>query len=208
MRLHQVILASLLPAASLASSSDAAIIAFTQQSVWQLFSSSNGTFQVTETFDNYASGAYAPALSGSAGGVAWTAAALGGIEVGTVAGSKALSTVDPVALTLTFSGTPVQGIGANVFGTDAGFAVVPIVVRVTLFDGTSIVRTMSGADSFLGVWSTGAGITSIQVLATPVAGSSAVAFPTIDNLTFAVVPAPGAFLALAAAVAAPRRRRA
>jgi hypothetical protein len=208
MRLHQVILASLLPAASLASSSDAAIIAFTQQSVWELFSSSNGTVRVTETFDVYASGPYGPTLSGSAGSVGWTAAALGGIEIGTVAGSQALSTVDPVLLTLTFSGTPVRGIGANVFGTDAGFGVTPIVVRVTLFDGTSIVRTMSAADSFLGVWSTGAGITSIQVLATPVAGSSAVAFPTIDNLTFAVVPAPGAFLALAAAVAAPRRRRA
>ena len=125
-----------------------------------------------------------------------------------MAGSKALSTVDPVALTLTFSGTPVRGIGANVFGTDAGFAVVPIVVRVTLFDGTSIVRTMSGTDSFLGVWSTGADITSIQVLATPGSGSALAAFATIDNLTFAVVPAPAAFLSLAAAVAAPRRRRA
>ena len=208
MRLHQVILASLLPAASLASSSDAAIIAFSQQSVWELFSNANGTVRATETFDVYASGTTGPTLAGSVGGVSWLAAAAGGIEVGTVAGSQALSTVDPVALTLTFSGTPVRGIGANVFGTDAGFSVIPIVVRVTLFDGTSIVRTMSGADSFLGVWSTGAGITSIQVLATPVAGSSAVAFPTIDNLTFAVVPAPGAFLALAAAVAAPRRRRA
>lgn len=208
MRLHQVILASLLPAFSIVSGSDAAIIAFSQQSVWDLFTSSSGTIRATETFDVYASGTSGPSLSGSVGGVSWLAAAAGGVKVGTAAGSQVLSTADQAVLTLAFSGTAVQGVGANVFGTDATFGVVPATIRVTLLDGTSIVRTMSSAGSFLGIWSTGAAISSIQVLSSEASGSGSAAFATVDNLTFAVIPAPATCLVLAAAAAAPRRRRA
>ena len=97
MRLHQAIQASLLPAAFLVSTSDAAIIAFTQQSVWELFSSSNGTVRVTETFDVYASGPYGPTLSGSAGSVGWTLAA----SVGDPAAARLLGWLALSVLVLT-----------------------------------------------------------------------------------------------------------
>lgn len=207
MRLHTLVLASIIPAASLLSTSQAAIVAFTQRSVWDLYTSSNGASRATEDF-NGLSGTFTPALAGSRGGVDWLASAPGGIEVGSAGGTPALSTVDPAALTLRFSGAPVRGIGANVFGIDDAFSVVPVVVRISLFDGTTIVRTMTSTSSFVGVWSTGADITSVEILPLPADGSSTTLFATVDNLTFAVVPAPAAGLVLVAAAAMPRRRRA
>ena len=207
MRLHQLIPAFLLPAALFASRSDAAIIAFSQQALWDQFTSNNGATLAVESFDAYV-GAAAPSLSGPAAGVQWLAAAAGGVRVGTAAGSPALSTTDSAPLVLTFSGTGVRGIGTNVFGTDSGSGIVPLVVRVTLSDGTSIVRTMSSTASFLGVWSTGPDITSILFVPESSASPGALAFATVDNLTFAVIPAPASGIAFAAAAAlAPRSRR-
>lgn len=206
MRLQPSFLAFLVPALTLSDASDAAIIAFTQRSVWDAFAAANGASRSTETFSSY-SGPYLTDLSGTTGGVQWLAEAPGGVEVGTAAGSAALSTIVPSTLTLTFGGASVRGIGTNVFGTDSSFGIVPIVVRFVLSDGTNIVRSMSSATSFVGVWSTGSAITSIQILPETSALSGAVAFATIDDLTFAVIPGPAAGLTIAALAVRPNRRR-
>jgi len=206
MRTHQFIATLFLPAVALAHHADAAIIAFSQRSVWEGWASSNGASQSTETFDAF-SGIYQPQLAGAVGGVGWTAAAAGGLDVRAAGGTQALSTANPAELLFVFSGVPVQGVGANVFGTDAGRNVLPLVVRLTLSDGTSVVRTVSSTSSFVGLWSTASAITSMRI--TPQAGGDSLtgSFANVDNLSFAAVPGPGTFALLAAAGMTARRRR-
>lgn len=206
MRTDTLIATLILPVASVVHNADAAIIAFTQRPVWELFTTNNGASRSSETFDSY-SGLYQPALSGSAGGVNWTAAASGGLDVRAAAGTQSLSTATPGELLIDFSGAPIQGLAANVFGTDASRSVIPIVVRLTLSDGTSIVRTAASATSFVGFWSTGSSITSIRIRPELSGDSLTSAFVNVDDLTFAAIPAPGPVALLAVAGLAARRRR-
>jgi hypothetical protein len=125
--LGRTIQASLAATAAIATNSDADIIAFTQKIVWEAFTNSQGAGRSVETFDVY-SGFYPSTLTGTSGGVSWSAGASGGLYVGVAAGSSSLSTNNPGALTIDLSGAAVRGIGANVFGTDIDFNVVPSVV--------------------------------------------------------------------------------
>jgi hypothetical protein len=190
----------------LAHHADAAIIAFSQRSVWEAYASVSGASRSTETFDAF-SGIYQPQLTGSVGGIGWTATADGGLDVRAAGGTQALSTANPVELLFVFSGTPVHGVGANVFGTDAGRNVLPIVVRLMLSNGTSVVRTVGSATSFVGFWSTDSAITSVRILPEAGGESLAGAFANVDNLTFAAIPGPGTVVLLAAAGVTVRRRR-
>lgn len=206
MRTEQLIATLIIPAVSLAHHADAAIIAFSQRSVWEAYASANGASRSTETFDAF-SGIYQPQLTGSVGGIAWTATADGGLDVRTAGGTQALSTANPAELLFVFSGTPMHGVGANVFGTDAGRNLLPIAMRLTLSDGTSVVRTVGSTTSFVGFWSTGPAITSMRILPDTGGASLAGAFVNVDNLTFAAVPGPGTIALLAAAGVTGRRRR-
>lgn len=199
--------ASLAATAAIATSSDAGIIAFTQKVVWEAFTNTQGAGRSVETFDAY-SGFYPSALVGSTGGVTWSASASGGLFVGAAGGSSSLSTFDPGALTIDLSGAAVRGFGANVFGTDTDFNVVPSVVQVTLADGTNYFASVSAASNYMAFWSTSAAITSITFGASAPAGQSNTVFPTVDNLTFAVIPGPATCLIFVAAGACNRRRRA
>jgi hypothetical protein len=198
--------ASLAATAAFVTSADAGIITFNQKIVWEAFTNNAGAARSVETFDAY-SGFYPGSLAGSAGGVNWTASAPGGVYVGVVGSSKALSTNDPELLTIGLSGDPVRGVGGNFFGTDINFNVVPTVVQVTVAGGTTYTASVSSATGFIAFWSTSGAITSIAFGASAPAGSTANVYPTVDNLTFAVIPGPATCLILVAAGACSRRRR-
>ena len=196
---------SLIVASAIASSSSATIIVFTNESDWDNFAAGNGAAMFTETFETY-NGFYASPLTGSMGGVNWAANAAGGIFVGAVGTSQALSTNNPVPMTLSFTGATVQGVSGNLYATDSSFNVVASIVRLSLQDGTSYVGYIDSATAFLGFFSTTSAITSIEITAQPLAGGPLNVYPTFDNMTFAV-PAPGAIALLGLAGFAGRRRR-
>ena len=180
----------------------AAMVTFTNNTLWSSYSAAQGSSVATETFNSY-NGFYLNGLTGNAGGIQWTASAPGELY----AGSGYMSTNSADAL-LTFNLSPsVQGVGGNFFSTDASFNILPAVIGVTLADGTSYVGFASSAADFIGFYSTGAAISSISV---SVAGAlpAGTNFATVDNLYFAV-PTPGAFalIGVAGLVGFSRKRR-
>ena len=180
----------------------AAMVTFTNNTLWSSYSAAQGSSVATETFNSY-NGFYLNGLTGNAGGIQWTASAPGELY----AGSGYMSTNSADAL-LTFNLSPsVQGVGGNFFSTDASFNILPAVIGVTLADGTSYVGFASSAADFIGFYSTGAAISSISIT---VAGAlpAGTNFATVDNLYFAV-PTPGAFalIGVAGLVGFSRKRR-
>jgi len=181
----------------------AAMVTFSNATLWNGFSVGQGASIATETFNAY-NGYYANGLTGNAGGIQWTASAPGNLY----AGLGYMSTNSPEAL-LTFNLAPsVQGVAGNFFATDASFGILPAIIGVTLADGSAYVGYAATAADFVGFYSTGAAISSISV---SVAGNlpAGTNFATVDNLYFAVVPAPGAvaLLGLAGLVSGARKRR-
>ena len=180
----------------------AAMVTFTNSTLWNSFSVGQGKTVATENFNSY-NGFYANGLTGNAGGIQWTASAPGDLY----AGSGFLSTNNPEAL-LTFNMSPsVQGVAGNFFATDFNFNVLPAIIGVQLADGSAYVGYAASAADFVGFYSTGAAIASISV---SVAGNLPVNtnFATVDNLYFAV-PAPGALalVGFAGLVGGARKRR-
>ncbi len=180
----------------------AAIVSFTNNTLWTAYSAQQGYTVATETFNAY-NGFYANGLTGNAGGIQWTATAPGNLY----AGMAFMSTNNPEAL-LTFNLSPsVQGVGGNFFSTDPSFNIIPAIFGVTLADGSAYVGNTSSLADFVGFFSTGAAISSISM---SVAGNlpAGTHFATVDNLYFAVaVPAPGAAALLGLAALVSRRRR-
>ena len=181
----------------------AAMITFSNKTLWSGFSAAQGKAVVTETFNSY-NGYYLNGLTGNAGGIQWTASAPGELY----AGSGFMSTNSAEAL-LTFNLSPsVQGVAGNFFATDASFNIIPAIIAVQLADGSAYVGYAATLADFVGFYSTGAAISSISM---SVAGNlpSGTNFSTVDNLYFAVgaVPAPGAAALLGLAALVSRRRR-
>lgn len=181
----------------------AAMVTFTNSMLWNGFSAGQGASVVTENFNSY-SGFYVNGLSGTTGGIQWTASAPGELY----ADLGYMSTNNPGQV-LTFSLSPsVQGVAGNFFGTNQAFGVVPAIIGVQLGDGSSYVGYATSAADFVGFYSTGAAIASISVSVANVAGTNPI-YATVDNLYFAVVPAPGAIalLGVAGLVSGVRKRR-
>ena len=195
-------MAALALVATCASSASAAILVFTDQFLYNIYSSSYT--HAAENFDSY-SGNFTSGVSGLSGAVAWSATANSGVAV--VNGRLGSSSPEP--LTLAFaSGPSVYGMGGNVFGVDAAGTAVPSLVFIMLNDGTSYTNLIDSSSAFVGFISTGAAITSMRVSAQSLPGGSANVYPTLDNMDFAYVPAPGAFALLGlAGLAGSRRRR-
>ena len=180
----------------------AAMVTFTNATLWNGFTVAQGGSVATETFNSY-NGFYLNGLTGNAGGIQWTASAPGELY----AGSGFMSTNSPEAL-LTFTLSPsVQGVAGNFFATDASFNILPAIIGVQLADGSAYVGYAASAADFVGFYSTGAAISSISV---SVAGNLPAGsnFATVDNLYFAV-PAPGAvaLIGLAGLIGGSRKRR-
>jgi len=182
----------------------AAVVTFTDNTLWTSFSTAQGSSVATETFNAY-NGFYTNGLTGNAGGIQWTATAPGNLY----AGLGYMSTNNAEAL-LTFNLSPsVQGVGGNFFSTDASFNFLTAIIGVSLADGSAYLGFASSPAAFIGFYSTGAAISSISV---SVAGAlpAGTNFATVDNLSFAVpVPAPGAFalIGVAGLVGISRKRR-
>ncbi|NBQ14611.1 MAG: hypothetical protein EBU31_08395 [Proteobacteria bacterium] len=190
-------------AVTLTQASSAAMVTFTNASLWTFFATSRGATTAAETFNSY-SGNYAGGATGSVGGIQWQANAPGGVVAG--AGFLATQSSDTV---LTFSMSPsVQGVAGNFFASDGGpsFNAVPAIISVVLNDGTSYIGYAASAADFVGFYSTGAAISSVAV---SVAGNAFTGsyYATADNLYFAVVPAPGAVALIAVAGLVGSRRR-
>ena len=184
--------------AMLASSASAAIATYSNFSYWQQDVVAAGASVATETFNSY-NGYYASPLTGSVGGINWSATATGGLFCKT----GYFSTNNPVAATFTFA-PGVMSVGANIFGTDSNFNIVAARITVTLADGSSYIASATGPTDFVGFISNGVAISSLTMNAV---GSGNV-YVTADNLYFGVVPAPGSVALLACAgLSATRRRR-
>ena len=181
----------------------AAIITFSNNTLWSGFVASQGKTVATENFNSY-NGFYLNGLTGNAGGIQWTASAPGELY----AGSGFMSTNSADAL-LSFNLSPsVQGVGGNFFATDDIFNIIPAIIGVQLADGSAYLGYAVSIADFVGFYSTGAAISSISM---SVAGNlpSGTNFSTVDNLYFAVgaVPAPGAVALIGLAALISRRRR-
>lgn len=184
--------------AMLASGASAAIATYSSFSFWQQDVVASGSSVGTETFNLY-NGFYSSPLTGSVGGINWSATATGGL----FCDSGYFSTNNPVAATFTFA-PGVMSVGANIFGTDSSFNIVAARITVTLADGSSYIASTSVPTDFVGFISNGAAISSLTMNAV---GSGNV-YVTADNMYFGVVPAPGAVALLACAgLSATRRRR-
>jgi len=194
-------MAAVVVSAALSSSASAAILIFTDSFLFDIQTAS--LTRSSENFNAY-SGSYASPLTGSAGAVNWSATASAGLNV--VGGQ--LSAGSPGPMTIAFSGADVYGVSGNFFGTDGASTVVPSLVLVSLNDGTSYLNLIDTSTVFVGFVSTGAAISSISVSAQPLPGGATSVYPTVDNLGFAYVPAPGAIALLGlAGLAGSRRRR-
>lgn len=191
-------------AVMLTQAASAAMVTFTNVSLWTGFAASRGASTSSETFNSY-SGSYTGGATGSVGGIQWQANAPGGVVAG--AGFMSTQSADTV---LSFTVSPsVQGIAGNFFASDGGpsFNAVPAIISVVLNDGSSYIGYATSATDFVGFYSTGAAISSVAV---SVASNSLTGsyYATADNLYFAAVPAPGAAaLMVVAGIVGGRRRR-
>lgn len=185
-------------AIAVTSASSAAVVSFTNKFVWDGYVTASGASIATETFDSFANG-FATTASGVVGGITWTAGAANGLFV---EGGQ-MSTNLPETLNFTFS-PEVRGVSGNIYSTDISFNIVASIIEVTLTDGTSYIGYSDSATSFVGFYSTGASIASMSITSTALGGGSV--YPTVDNLYFASVPAPGALALVGLAGLAARRR--
>ena len=195
------LIASALMCGVVGSSASAAVIRYTNLSLWSDDVVTAGSSVATENFNSY-NGYYANPLTGNAGGISWSATAAGGLFVQS-GNFKAFNA--NTAVTFTFA-PGVMAVGGNIFGTDSGFNANNSKITVTLADGSSQVGSAGNAASFVGFISDGAAISSIVVSATKT-GSNV--WVTADNLYFGVtaIPAPGAAALLGLAALVSRRRR-
>ena len=180
----------------------AAMVTFTNGTLWSTFLAYQGETVATEDFNSY-NGFYASGLSGNAGGIPWTASAPGDLYAGL--GFMSTNNADAL-LTFTLS-RGVQGVAGNFFATDASFNTLPAIIGVQLVDGSAYVGYATSAVDFVGFYSTGAAIASISVSVASIFpyGNQ---FATVDNLYFAV-PAPGAIalIGVAGLIGGTRKRR-
>jgi len=114
--------------AMLTSSASAALTTYSSFTYWTEDVVAAGNTVATETFNSY-NGYYASPLTGSVGGITWSANADGGLYCNGELGY--LSSNYPVPATFTFN-PGVTSVGGNIFGTDAYFGLVDAKITVTL----------------------------------------------------------------------------
>lgn len=184
----------------------AAILTFTDSTLYDTAVAGMG--RATETFDGLV-GASGAVLTGAASGsgltIAWSASSTGGVSVSPFGGSPALTTGSAAAVTLSNFGVPVMGISGWFYGRNGTVGATSLMLSVILDDGTSAVSLIDATTGFVGIYSNSAASVASLTL-TPQSGGGALA-PVIDNLNFAVMPAPGAVALLAFAGLARSRRR-
>ena len=196
-----------LAALGMSSIASGAVVLINSRAAWDAYVGFQGATVATEDFESFANG-FQLSATGTAGGTTWTANATAGLYFGqvNVPPLHQVISTNSEEVTLNFTFAPgVQGIGGEMFGTNADFGVLLARITVTLADGTSYVNDQDDATDFVGFYSNGATISSISV-----ATSTPDTYATVDNLYFATVPAPGALalISLAGVVGGRSRRRA
>ena len=193
-----------LAGACVVQSASAAIVVTTNEALWNSAVAGFGVV-ATETFDGIANGSYNSPFGGSvtpsavgAPTVNWSASAAGGLNVQ----NGVFSTNNPTTLTFTF--TPgVRAVAGNFFGTDVNFGNATVLFTVELSDGPAYEGISSDPTTFTGFRSTSAAVTISSLKLTVVNAPGFVGggdvYPSVDNLYFGVIPAPGAFAILGAA---------
>jgi len=186
---------------AITSALSAAVTSYSDFSFWTEDVVASGSSVATETFNSY-SGFYST-MTGSTGGINWTASASDGLYCD----FGLFSTNMPnVAATFTFA-PGVQAVGGNIFGTAVDFSSISNAkIKVTLADGSAYVGYSSSATDFVGFVSDGAAISSMSILATK---PGVDVYVSADNFYFGVtaVPAPGAIALVGLAGLVSRRRR-
>ncbi|MEY4117471.1 MAG: hypothetical protein RLZZ116_799 [Planctomycetota bacterium] len=189
-----------------AQSASAAILTFTDPVLYEATVAGMG--RATESFDGL-SGASGAVITGAASGagltISWSASSTGGVSVSPFGGSPALTAGSGAALTLSNFGVPTMGISGSFFGRNGAPGATSLLLSVTLDDGTTSVSLIDATTGFVGIF-TNSGATFSSLTLTPQSGSGSLA-PVIDNLNFAVLPAPGAVALLGLAGLARSRRR-
>ena len=190
---------------AISSSVSAAITTYSNFIFWGEDVVAAGESVATENFNSY-NGFYSSPLTGSVGGINWSATATGGLFCDGLNGW--FSTNNPVAATFTFA-PGVMSVGANIFGTDSSFNIVSAKITVTLADGSSYIARSNGPSDFVGFISNGAAISSLTMNAVATAGGPSNVYVTADNMYFGVtaIPSPGAAALLGLAALVSRRRR-
>jgi hypothetical protein len=195
------VVSAVVPAA-FAAASTSSVFYTVDHAAWNAYSTTRGASIVSEDFSSVSNGYYAGGVSGSVGGISWTATA----SAGGVSAFSGLVSAGTGYATLSFSVSPgVNGIAGNLYGTDGAWSPVPAIIEVTLSDSTTYIGYANGPSDFIGFYSTGATISSISVSVSST--GTGTAYATADNLYFAAVPAPGAMALLAVAGVSARRRR-
>ena len=191
--------ASVMSLGFFAASASSAVVSYTNLGLWSEDVVNAGSTIAIESFNSY-SGAYGPSLSGTSGGITWTASSAGDIYCD--AGFFSTNLPNTSA---TFMFAPgVKGIGGNIFGTDLDLnSVANTKIKVTLADGSAYTGYANGPSDFVGFISDGAAISSMTITASR--GISV--WVTADNLYFGVIPTPGAFALIGLAALVQRRRR-
>ena len=185
-----------------AQAAEAGIISSTNISIWNAQVAFGGMSVETESFNAIADGFYNSPFGGSTASVTWAASASAGLYVQ----GGVFSTNQPE--TLHFSFTPgVRAVAGNFFGTDVNFGNATVLFTVQLSDGTGYSGFATSPADFTGFYSTtSATIAGLSLTVNNFGGSGAV-YPSVDNLYFGVVPAPGAVALLGVAGCMANRRR-
>lgn len=186
-----------------ASSASASVGAFANQVLWENYVSVKGYGVVEQQVGGRPQGHYA-SLSGSGGGISWTATAKGGL----LAGPDAMATFlvgDEVSLSVSFS-PGVRAVGGSMFSRLFKDEASPSLVEVYFADGSSFSGFTFPSQEFLGFASTDRDIVGLTISALN-PGDGTLASPTIGSLYVGVIPAPGAVAVLGLAGLGGRRRR-
>lgn len=189
----------------LAASTASAAIVTPSQFVFNMIASNQGLQVTEETFAGFEGFDGSP-VSGTVGGVTWTATTVGGFY----SEGGIFSTNNPgTAITFTFS-EPVNALAGTFFATAEDFTTVPATVVAILSDGTTWANLSGPSEpygNFVGFVSTaGATITSLTLNFSSTPGGMET-YASVGSMWIGVVPAPGSVALLGAATLIGLRRR-
>jgi hypothetical protein len=208
MKTNRSVLAAVVVGALIAAAScpaQAAIITYTDRNAFLAALSSSSTDNYNDLNDNQF---YASPLNRGITDYTYDLTASEGLFVGTVNGSKVLSTNGLGILTLAFTAGAPTAVGGYFYNTDIDFNVINGVITVTASPGASTQTAVTAsATNFFG-WLDDGGTPFTSLVITPGAGG----YATVDDLILgqappASVPGPLPLLGAAAAFRLSRRLR-
>ena len=201
--IHFGIIGASIAAASLPAR--ALVITYTDRDAFLAALSSSST----DNYNDLSSGFVTTPLNRTITGYTYNATATGGLFTGSAGGSLALSSNNPVALTLNFTNGAPTAVGGYFFNTDANFNIINGAITVTANPGASVQSVVtSSATNFFG-WLDDSGTPFTSLVIVPSSGS----YPTVDNLVLgqaapaAQVPGPLPVLGLVVAFSFSRHLR-